>query len=563
MEQQWQIVEHSDDQQVQAFASDLNSAPALAQVMLNRGIADVDSARKYFIPRIEHLHDPFLMQDMAKAVQRLTRALQEKEKLLIYGDYDVDGATATAMMVRFFRNLGHPTEYFIPDRLQDGYGLSNKGIDLAHSQGASIIVTVDCGITACDEIAYANELGLDVIVCDHHQPAHELPAAHAVLDPKREDCPYPFNELAGVGVAFKLLQGLQAHLGLDEAKVMDLVYFVAMGSAADIVPLVDENRVLTKIGLRDITLGTANVGLRSLLEITALTGREIGTGQVVFVLAPRINAVGRLGDANRAVELLTTADGERAMAIAAILEEENRSRREIDESMLNQALDLLQNTSHENVIVLNSDDWHPGVVGIVASRLVEKFYRPAILIATDNGEGKGSARSIPGFDIYQALQSCEDLMISFGGHKYAAGLSVQTEKIPALKAKLNQVAGDILTEEMLKPQLRIDGEIRFGEIDASLLKLLRKMAPFGPQNTRPTFLSRGLQIVGNPRIVGRNHLKFKVRQDGIVMDAIGFDLGDKLYRIPSGEQNVDLVYVVDENDFRGQVSTQLRVKDLR
>jgi len=566
IEQNWQVAETHDADKVESFARQLNSSPVLARVLLNRGIDEVERARGYFIPKIEHLHDPFLMTDMMAAVERIGQALRDRQGIVIFGDYDVDGTTATSLLLLFFQGLGHPVEYYVPDRLSEGYGVSEKGIRFARERGAELMITVDCGITAVAEIEAARECGLDVIVCDHHQPGPELPRATAVLNPKREDCRYPFKELAGVGVAFKLLQALQRHIKLDESRVYDLLYLAAIGSAADIVPLVDENRVFVRLGLQQLLQSALNVGLRSMFDLTSLTGKTIGTGQIVFVIAPRINAAGRLGDAGRAIKLLTSDDEQFAKETAAVLEEENRNRREIDDRMLKEALELIHQNGdpgEENIFVLNSESWHPGVVGIVASRIVDKYFRPAILIATENGRGRGSARSIPGFNIYEALKSCEDLLLAFGGHKYAAGLSIETENIPKLRDKLSQLAGELLTDDMKKPVLRIDSELKFRDIEPTLLKLVQKMAPFGPQNPRPTFLTRGVEIVGSPAVVGRNHLKFKVRQDGAVMDAIGFDLGDKKYRISSGEQDVDLVYVVDENEYLGRKTIQLRVKDLR
>ncbi len=565
MEHSWQVLDNQDADRVMAFASQLNSSPVLARILLNRGIDNIEVARSYFIPQISGLHDPFLMFDMDAAVDRILSALEQKEKILIYGDYDVDGTTATAMMLRFFRALGHPADFYVPDRLLEGYGLSEKGIRAAHHEGFTLMITVDCGITALQEIELARELGIDVIVCDHHQPGAVEPPALAILNPKRQCCTYPFDELAGVGVAFKLLQGLQQRLGMDEELLYELLYLVAIGSAADIVPLVDENRILVKHGLSRVQHSN-NPGVRALLELTGLDGKEIGTGQVVFVLAPRINAVGRMGDAGRAVRLLTTSSEGQARNIAAILEAENRNRRQIDEMTLAQAvatIERLANREDHSVFVLNRDDWHPGVIGIVASRIVERYFRPTVMIATENGVGRGSARSIPGFDIYKALKSCEDLMLSFGGHKYAAGLSVENHNIPLLREKLNQFAAETMTPEMLAPKLFIDTELTFRDIDDALLKLLNKMAPFGPQNTRPTFITRDLQVVGSPLIVGSNHLKFKVRKDGVVMDAIGFNLGDKMYRVPTGERKVELVYTLDENDYNGRTTLQLRVKDLR
>jgi len=566
MEFRWEVQNNHDSRTINEYGDQLNSSPVLARILLNRGIKNIETARRFLKPELSHLHDPFLLAGMQDAVERIAAAITNKEKILIYGDYDVDGTTATSMLLLFFRNLDQSVDFYIPDRLLEGYGLSEKGMVFAKENGLDLIITVDCGITAVDEVKLANEFGIDVIICDHHQPAQDLPPATAILNPKRPDCTYPFKELAGVGVAFKLLQALQSHLQLDESNVMEFLGLVSIGSSADIVPLVDENRVIVKHGLQSLS-EPKSIGLEALIDSSGLTDREIGTGQVVFVLAPRINAVGRMGDAGRAVRLLTSDNKQQAKNIATILESENRHRKSIDEETFSEAYEIVENNfnpEEENVFVLHKNGWHPGVIGIVASRLVEKFYRPTIMIATDeNGLGRGSARSIAGFNIYEALTECEDLMVSFGGHKYAAGLTIEIENIPLLREKLSQVAAAQLTDNLLKPKLSIDSEIRLREIDGQLIKLINRMAPFGPQNMRPLFLSKGLQVVGTPSVVGKNHLKLKVRQDGVVMDAIGFNLGEKIYRISPGEQDVEMVYMIDENEFQGRKTIQLRVKDLR
>lgn len=566
MEFRWEVLNNHDSRTINEYADQLNSSPVLARILLNRGIANIETARRFLKPELSHLHDPFLLAGMQDAVERIAAAITNKEKILIYGDYDVDGTTATSMLLLFFRNLGQDVGFYIPDRLLEGYGLSEKGMVFAKENGLDLIITVDCGITAVDEVKLANEFGIDVIICDHHQPAQDLPPAMAILNPKREDCTYPFKELAGVGVAFKLLQALQRHLALDESTVMRFLGLVSIGSSADIVPLVDENRVIVKHGLQSLS-EPKSIGLEALIDSSGLSDREIGTGQVVFVLAPRINAVGRMGDAGRAVRLLTSDNKQQAKNIATILESENRHRKSIDEETFSQAFEIIEsdfNPGEESFFVLHKQGWHPGVIGIVASRLVEKFYRPTLMIATDEkGLGRGSARSIAGFNIYEALKECEDLMVNFGGHKYAAGLTIEIENIPLLREKLSQIAAKQLTDDMLKPKLSIDSEIRFHEIDGQLIKLINRMAPFGPQNMRPLFLSKGLHVVGTPSVVGRNHLKLKVRQDGVIMDAIGFDLGEKIYRISPGEQDVEMVYIIDENEYKGRKTIQLRVKDLR
>ncbi|HDI51290.1 MAG TPA: single-stranded-DNA-specific exonuclease RecJ, partial [Bacteroidetes bacterium] len=500
-----------------------------------------------------------------------------------YGDYDVDGTTAISMLYLFLKQMGAPPRFYIPDRLRDGYGLSENGIREIFSWGTDLILTTDCGITGVKEVALANKLGMEVIISDHHEPGEKLPPALAVLNPKREDCSYPFKELAGVGVAFKLIQGLVDKFNLSKDYLEQCLDLVALGSAADIVPLTGENRILVKLGLETLRC-TEKLGLRALIKSSGLLGRSIGTGQVVFILAPRINAVGRMGSAARAVHLLVADSERRADNIAKILETENRNRRNLDEEIYKEAVEIMErqfDPERDWSIVLHKEGWHPGVVGIVASRLVERYYRPTVMIAlgdeldmlntqaeSQGGKiGKGSARSIPGFDIYSALKACQNYLISFGGHKFAAGLSIQKEMIPAFRNAFNQVARQMMTSEHLIPKICFDGVLKLNEIDAKFIRLLKLFAPHGPQNMRPVFLSTNLEVVGTPQIVGNNHLKFKVRQRGaqnrIVIDAIGFNLGDLIYRISPGEANLDMIYVIEENEFQGERSLQLRVKDLR
>ncbi|RKY91907.1 single-stranded-DNA-specific exonuclease RecJ [candidate division KSB1 bacterium] len=572
-----------DPQQVKNLAEQLRVPPIIGQILLNRGINSFDKAKEFFRPNLQYLHDPFLMMDMEKAVERLAVAIKQKQRIVIYGDYDVDGTTAISMLYLFLKQMGAPPRFYIPDRLRDGYGLSENGIREIFSWGTDLILTTDCGITGVKEVALANKLGMEVIISDHHEPGEKLPPALAVLNPKREDCSYPFKELAGVGVAFKLIQGLVDKFNLSKDYLEQCLDLVALGSAADIVPLTGENRILVKLGLETLRC-TEKLGLRALIKSSGLLGRSIGTGQVVFILAPRINAVGRMGSAARAVHLLVADSERRADNIAKILETENRNRRNLDEEIYKEAVEIMErqfDPERDWSIVLHKEGWHPGVVGIVASRLVERYYRPTVMIAlgdeldmlntqaeSQGGKiGKGSARSIPGFDIYSALKACQNYLISFGGHKFAAGLSIQKEMIPAFRNAFNQVARQMMTSEHLIPKICFDGVLKLNEIDAKFIRLLKLFAPHGPQNMRPVFLSTNLEVVGTPQIVGSNHLKFKVRQRGaqnrIVIDAIGFNLGDLIYRISPGEANLDMIYVIEENEFQGERSLQLRVKDLR
>ncbi len=566
MKLKWIVENEIDEVAVQNFAQELNVAPIVARILLNRGITTFEQARHFFRADLNALHDPFLMNDMERAVQRIIRAIQQHEKLMIYGDYDVDGITAVALMLRVFQELfGFKPFYYIPERLREGYGLSLTGIKHAHASQVSLLISVDCGITAHEEIALANQYGIDVIITDHHVPGAKLPEAYAIIDPKRQDEAYPFRELAGVGVAYKLLQGVMIRLGKSDDILRKYVELIAIGSAADIVPLVDENRIFVKTGLEKL-LGTEILGLQALFETSRLNSKSLGTGQIVFIIAPRINAVGRLGDAARALELLTTADKAEALQIAQILETENHQRKEIDEKTFDEALKLIDDIStdveQEPAFVLSMEGWHSGVIGIVASRVVEKYYRPTILISVENGVGKGSARSIPGFDLYDALKECGNLMLGFGGHKYAAGLTIKSENIDAFRRRFMEVTRKKMDEDMLIPKLRIDSEIRLSQIDAKFIRIIKQLGPFGPQNMRPVFMARNLEVVGTPSVVGKNHLRFKVRQDSLVMDAIAFNLAHLKYRLDPGEKNLNMAFVIEENEYSGRVTIQLRVKDM-
>jgi len=565
MNPQWVLAGAPDPKKSEQFAREINVPYILSQILIRRGVDTFEKAKEFFRPNIDYLHDPFLFRDMEKSVDRVARALHKNEQVLIYGDYDVDGATSVSLLYRFFKSIGMNPLYYIPDRMTEGYGLSENGIREAAQKGASLVITVDCGITGVKEVALARQLGLDVIITDHHEPGAELPDALAIINPKRKDCTYPFDSLAGVGVAFKFAQAVARKLGFPEELAFDHLDLVAIGSAADIVPLSGENRILVREGMNQIN-AKPKAGIRALMESSGLFGKEINSGQVVFILAPRINAVGRLGKADRAVHLLTTDSLSQARNVAKILEAENRNRRNIDEETFRQAQEVIEkefDPDRDWTIVLGQENWHPGVIGIVASRIVEKYFRPTVMIALEDGIGKGSARSVPGFDIYQALKACKSDVLEFGGHKYAAGLSIEAKNIESFRNNLNQIAHETMTEDHLIPKIFIDGEIRFKDIDARFFRLLKLFGPFGPSNMRPVFLSKNVQVVGNPQIVGSNHLKFKVRQNGTLIDAIGFNLGELFYRVSPGERNIDMVYVIEENDFRGQKTLQLRVKDLR
>jgi len=570
-EHRWTLADPPDGEVVERLSKDINVPPVIAKILIFRGIDTYDKAKAYFRPSLEELHDPFLMDGMDIAVERVLAAVRGKEKILVFGDYDVDGTNGAAMLYLFLQEIGADAEYYIPDRIREGYGISIQGIEKASEDGVGLFLAVDCGITAVDQVAAARRLGLDVIICDHHEAGSALPDAVAVLDPIKPNDPYPFKFLCGCGVGFKLIQGIARKLG-TEPMVRAYLDFVTLSSTADIVPLIQENRILTKIGIQAIN-EHPRPGIKALIEVAGLKPGQITTGQIVFVLAPRINAVGRLGDAMRAVKLLTCTDPDEAQELARVLEEENRNRRKIDEDTFAEAQQLFEDfydREASSAIVLHQEHWHPGVVGIVASRMVERYYKPSIMMATVDGVAKGSARSVSGFDIYEALKRCEDTIIQFGGHKYAAGLTVEVSRLEEFRTAFNAAVKDLMSEELKTPEIRIDVEVALTDLTPRFIRILKEFAPFGPSNTRPTFLTRNLEVQGTPRIVGKNHLRFRVRQNGSVFDAIGFGLGDRMARVSGGRKDLECVFTIDENDWnpppggrQGDAFPQLKIKDIR
>ncbi len=561
----------SDMEKIKRLSDELTVSSVLAGILVKRGIDTFEKAKAFFRPSLEDLHDPFLMDGMDLAVERIVRAIANKEKLLVYGDYDVDGTNGAALLWTFLTSVHADVEYFIPDRIKDGYGLSVSGIERAKERGVQLLLSVDCGITALKPVERARELGLDVIICDHHEPGDIIPSAYAVLDPLKPTCNYPYKTLCGCSVAFKLIQALSQNATLhpfleDGGQSLDrYLDFVTLATTADIVNLTGENRVLVKLGL-ELLNTNPRPGVHALIETSGLRLGTITAGQIVFVLAPRINAVGRLGDATRAVELLTSDSFTVALERARVFEEENKNRRKIDEDTFIEAQEIVEkflDLDNEGAIILHQETWHPGVIGIVASRLVERYYRPAIMMTTVDGVAKGSARSVAGFDIYQALKRCEDKLVQFGGHKYAAGLTVEVDRLDEFKEAFNLVAKELLTEELLTPEIRIDAEIPLQEITPKFVRILSQFAPFGPGNMRPVFVARNVELYGTPRIVGRNHLKFKVRANGQVFDAIGFNLGSLMEKLLHGRKTVDLAFSLDEGEYAGETVPQLKIRDLK
>ncbi|HOI29370.1 MAG TPA: single-stranded-DNA-specific exonuclease RecJ [Melioribacteraceae bacterium] len=562
----WKLKEAPDEKSILALSDSLNISHALASILIQRNITNFFEAKNFFRPSLTTIHDPFLMNGMQEASIRVINALTNNEKIYIYGDYDVDGTCSAALMYLFLKELGADVETYIPNRLTEGYGMSIQSIDYIKEQKTDLIISVDCGITAVEEIEHANSLGIDVIVCDHHQPKEELPKAYAILDPIKPGCNYPFKHLSGAGVAFKLASAVGDRIGKKDMalKYLDLV---ALAGAADIVPLVDENRVLVKEGL-DLINANPRPGIAALIKSARMEPGNLTAGQIVFTIAPRVNAVGRLGDANRAVELFTTGDPNKAVELAQVLEDENTKRRTIDEATFSHAIDIVEtsvNLDADLGIVLHDNDWHPGVIGIVASRLVEKFHKPSVMLTTIDGVAKGSARSIPGFNIYEALQGCEDLLLQFGGHEAAAGLAVEIEKIDEFRKRFNSILKTNMRESDILPEIQIDAKLAFSEISPKFLRILDQFAPFGPGNLRPVFVSENVSLIYPPRIVGTNHLVTCFKQNGNdkVFDAIGFNLGGFASRIDKEKNLVDIVYTIESTTKDGKSYPQIRLKDLQ
>ena len=557
----WQV-EESDETVSLELASALGLSPIVARILYNRGLHSVEEAERFLSCDLAELHDPYLLKDMDSAVKEIDRALISGDRILVYGDYDVDGVTSTVLLLDALNFLGCEAGFYIPDRLEEGYGLNREALTKAASQGYKLIISVDCGISAREEAAYAAEMGLKLVITDHHEPPPDLPCAQAVIDPKRPDCAYPFKDLAGVGVAFKLVQALFSLRGIP-GREMDLIDLVTLGTIADLVPLRGENRILVKHGLSQLN-SNPRLGLKSLAEVAGLNGRVIGPGQVAFALAPRINATGRVGDAAIAVRLLRSQDPLRAREMAVYLDAENRTRQEIEAEVLAEALEMLRefHPAKDKVIVLAKEGWHPGVLGIAASRLVERYYRPAIMIALEGGEGKGSGRSIAGFDLYRALSGCSESLLRFGGHKQAAGLSISAGRVDSLRQELNRLAA-LEDADIYLPRLRLDGRVELSQVNQGLVEEIRRLEPFGIGNPSPVLLGLGLTLQ-EAREVGKEggHLKVRVQEGSTSKDGIGFNLGGLLGGLRPG-QMVDAVFSPEINEYNGRTSVQLQLKDIR
>jgi single-stranded-DNA-specific exonuclease len=583
MTYRWTYRSLEDPDVVPALQEALNDLPSpLARTLALRGVTSFEEARHFFRADRADLHDPLGMADMTTAADRVARALEQGESVLVYGDYDVDGTTASALLTDFLRDRGVDASFFVPDRYDDGYGLCRRGLDVAAERGASLVVALDCGITAHEEAAYARELGLDLIICDHHTPKEtdegvDLPDAFAVIDPKRPDDDYPFTELTGCGLGFKLAQAVLARRGEDPAAAFDYLDLLAVSTASDIVPLYGENRILMAEGLRALQR-TDRPGLRALADAADLDLADVtSTGNIVFTLGPRLNAAGRMAHASTAVELLLAADDTEAEPRAAELERLNRERRSVDDATEKAAVEKAERqitARSPHALVLYDEDWHLGVIGIVASSIVERFHKPTIMLTHNGDEVKGSARSIEGINIYDALSDCADVLTQFGGHDHAAGLSLEVDAIEAFRDRFDAAVGERVTPELLTPSITVDAELdldAIGSIDDRFWAVLQQFGPFGPANATPVFQGRDLAVVGRPRTVGSDgsHLKFEVRQrngDGATFDVIGFGMGEKLSVLERSQEEgrpLELLFSLEDNTWNGRTTLQLKARDLR
>ncbi|MFW5662383.1 MAG: single-stranded-DNA-specific exonuclease RecJ [Bacteroidota bacterium] len=563
MVNRWNFRKVANEEIIHNLTKALKIPESLTKVLISRGISTEDKANSFLQPSLDDIHNPFLMDGMERAVDRVLKAIKMNETIWIHGDYDVDGTASTAMLCSFLKRNGATVEYYIPDRFDEGYGLSNKSIDLAIKAGATLLITVDVGITAFQPLSYANSKDFDVIICDHHEPGDTLPPVYAILDPIKGNCNYPFKFLAACGVTFKFIQAIAEQLGQPEM-AFEYLDFVALSSAADMVPLIDENRALVHYGLKLLNRNP-RPGIKGLVYCTGLKQGMINATNIVYAIAPLINAAGRLGDAKRSVEMMLQEDEIAAFQIAQQLEDENRKRRLYDQQTFEEAIPIAENLLAEKdrrSLVIHHPHWHAGVIGIVASRLVDRFHLPTVLLTTIEGVAKGSARSISDFDVHTALKQCEDLLVEFGGHKHAAGLSIKEENIREFRERFDAIAALHITKDMLMPEIMIDSELKLNELSPKFFKILNLFAPFGFENQKPVFYSRNVRSINGVKIVGNNNIKFRAFQNNFVIDAIGHNLASKIH-IAAGGKPFSIVYNLETINFNGQRSPQLTIKDIR
>ncbi len=565
----WILKEPADPGKVTRLATEVGIDRVLAELLVKRGVETFEEARSFFRPDLANLHDPFLMKDMDKAVERVRAAIVSGEKILVYGDYDVDGTTAVALVYSFLKRFTSNIDFYVPDRNDEGYGVSLKGVDWAHQNGFTLIITLDCGIKAIEKTQYASERGIDMIICDHHLPDDELPAAVAVLDPKREDCSYPFDDLSGCGVGFKLVQAYSQRYNVPFESLIPLLDYLVVSIASDLVSVVGENRILAHFGLKQLN-DSPRAGLFAMITLSKLEQGHVTIDDIVFKIGPRINAAGRMETGRLAVELLTSDDLDSAMEIGEKINENNNERKSIDREITQEALEMVQNgqcLSWQNATIVYNPNWNKGVVGIVASRLVEAFYKPTIVLTKSNGFVTGSARSIQGLDLYEAIENCSDLLENFGGHVYAAGLTLKEEYLAEFSERVNRFIGEKVTEEMMTPVIELDAKLDFSSITPKFFRILKQFQPFGPGNNNPLFLTENVYDDGNGRKVGAGgvHMKLDLIQESQPyhrISAIAFNMSDFYEYIKAGNP-FDVCYSIVENYYRGTSTIQLRVKDMR
>ena len=569
MEKRWVLKKQGEKEDNEKLANELNIDPVLANLLVQRGVKTFDQAKAFFRPQLDDLYDPFLMKDMSLAIERIEKAIQTNENILIYGDYDVDGTTSVALVYSFLKEFYQNVGYYVPDRYSEGYGISLQGVQFAMDNEFTLVIALDCGIKANEKIDFAKRNGIDFVICDHHFPGDELPNAVAVLDPKRPDCNYPFTELSGCGVGFKLIQAYAKTNNIPFENLIPYLDLVVVSIASDIVPIVDENRILAHFGLIELNKNPRE-GLKSIINLSGLIGKSIAIDDIVFKIGPRINAAGRMESADQAVELLLANNARQAKVVANSVNYFNDARKNIDRSITQDALRMLaqeQELGEKKSTVLYNSKWHKGVVGIVASRLIETYYRPTVILTASNGLATGSARSVVGFDIYQAIESCNDLLENFGGHMYAAGLTLQIDKIPEFIKRFEEYVGNNIKDEQLIPQVDIDSELELSKIDDKFYRILKQFQPFGPGNMAPVFVTQNVADNGEGRIVGasKDHLKLCLVQESDPFKnfpAIAFQQANLYEYIHSGDF-FDICYSVDENCFRGISNLQLNIKDIK
>ena len=564
MEKRWKILE-TDKAKAQALQKSLSISLPLCHILVQRGIDTFQKAKDYFRPQLSQLHDPFLMKDMEKAVQRILFAINNNQKILVFGDYDVDGTTSVATMYRFLRKIykEENIDFYIPHRYREGYGVSKRGIDFAKENNFDLIISLDCGIKSVELIQYARAIGLDFIVCDHHLPDDELPRATAILNPKQKDCNYPFKELCGCGVGFKLVMALSQRLGLDENEYLCYLDLVVTAIGADIVPITGENRILAFYGLQRLNSSPC-AGIKALIKLSKIEN-HFSINNVVFIIAPRVNAAGRMDDATKAVQMFIEDDFDKAMHFAEMLHSDNTDRKDADRSITEEALSMIANNpemaSRKTTVVFQSH-WHKGVVGIVASRLIETYYRPTVVLTLGEKIVGGSARSVPGFNLYEAIHACREHLIGYGGHFAAAGMSMHPENVEAFSKKFEEVVSLSIDPYLLVPELIINAEITFRHINKIFYKIIEQMEPYGPENMRPVFMTKNVINTSWSKIVKEQHVRFVVKNENVTLTGIGFNMAQK-FPLLQMNQPVDIVYTLDENEWNAEKNLQLKVIDIR